>query len=109
MLSGGPAPSPLCARAQAEGLEIMGVNTSPEPRAHRPTLSNTHSSIWTHWTILVGNECNSGWREGMGDCLEEGVLQPDLEEDVELSRCRACWGCGGICRAKSSMPRVSKA
>ena len=45
MLSGGPAPSPLCARAQAEGLEIMGVNTSPEPWAHRPTLLSTHSSI----------------------------------------------------------------
>ena len=113
MLPEGPAPSPLHVRAQAEGLEMMGVNTSPEPWAHRPTLlqgRRTHTAAFEPpGIILVGNECDRSWREGKGDCLEEGVLQSYLEEDMEWSRWRACWGCGGNCRAKSSVPRVSKA
>ena len=36
------------------------------------------------------------------------MLQPDLEEDVELSRCRACWGCGGQKAVCPEFPRLER-
>lgn len=76
MLPEGPAPSPLPVRAQAEGLEMMGVNTSPEPWAHRPTLSQgrqTHTaafeplgSFWLEMNVTAagGKARGTAWRRG---------------------------------------------